>query len=282
MDLGPGDMLYVPPMVVHHVEALSELTMGYNVFSASTVSEGVGELSELAKVPILHEFLPPPPEHRGAYPVTSSSLASTSESTGRVNLAAALEDATPDADIAAAAWLTQHCLLRLVSTVMTRYAWAKTHSDWVSCSSGTSTSTSLGMCQAKQFVREFLTRRYGPLAREGVEIWTPTAAAALFRGYCSSGGDEGSHWKYLGLKQSVSELLGARPGSASDKELRRTWDVTCDSRIEGVYVLLDGLSGSAAGLNSVEVALQGYLEEQAWHLVGLEKIQPYLLACLAT
>lgn len=283
VDLGPGDMLYLPPMVVHHVESLSELTMGYNVFSASTVSEGVGELNELAKIPLLHEFVKPLSDHRVAYPATTRASMSKSEWT----VAAASENATSDNEITTATWLTQHCLLRLVFTVMGRYTWADAHSDWVSCSPTSSTSTSslanksASMCKAKQFVRAFLTRRYEPLAREGVEIWTPTAAVALFRRYCSTD-DEDSRWNSLGDKPSFLQLLGADPGSVSAKELRSTWDSTCDSRTEGVYALLDGLSSSAAGLNSVEMALQGYLEEQAWHLVGLEKIQPFLLACLAT
>ena len=238
VDLGPGDMLYLPPMVVHHVEALSELTMGYNVFSASTVSEGVGELSELAKVPLLHELVPSS-DHRGHFPNISGSLTSTSEST-----VAALEDVAPGDDIAAATWLTQHCLLRLVSTVMLRYAWANMQSNWVSCSPTTSTSLlsnkSVGSCKAKHFVRDFLKRRYEPLSHEGVEIWTPTAAIALFRGYCSSSGNEGSYWKSLVRKQSIAELLGVSPESSSAEELRGTWDATCDSRTEGVYVLLDG------------------------------------------
>ena len=37
--LEPGDLLYIPPMMVHHVEALSKPTIGFNVFSGSLVSE---------------------------------------------------------------------------------------------------------------------------------------------------------------------------------------------------------------------------------------------------
>ena len=268
VDLEPGDMLYLPPMVVHHVEALSDVTMGYNVFSGSTVSEGVGELSELAKIPLVHE------------------LAAPVETAG-----AAAGENPPNDDMVASTWLTQRCLLRLVAAVMTRYAWDDSQPDRESCSASMLTSTlfvsnkSASECKAKQFVRDFLTRRYAPLQREGVEIWRSADAVTLFRGFCAVDGQnlsEGSWWESRAAKRTISELLHTSLDTASPNALRNSWDATCDSRTEGVFVLLDGLSQSPAGLHGVEVALQGYLEEQAWHLVGLEKIQPFLLACLAT
>lgn len=289
VDLGPGDMLYLPPMVVHHVEALSELTMGYNVFSASTVSEGVGELSELAKIPLVHELVPLR-DRRGGYLATDGDSISKDDSMVATP-GTASKDVPPDGMVAAG-WLTQRCLLRLVSTAMVRYSWAATQLDWEPCSAFASTSATIlsnsaaSECKAKHFVREFLTRRYAPLAREGVEIWTHEDAVTLYRGYCSTeaGGqlNEGSWWESRAAEQFVSEVSGATSGTASAEQLRSSWDATCDLRTEGVIALLDGLKDSSAGLNAVEVALQSYLEEQAWHLVGLKKIQPFLLACLAS
>jgi len=61
----------------------------------------------------------------------------------------------------------------------------------------------------KRLIREFLATRYAPLAREGVEIYSPAKASALFRGYCSSsssgGGCGSSSGDGDGSTESVDE-----------------------------------------------------------------------------
>ena len=120
------------------------------------------------------------------------------------------------------------------------------------------------------FVREFLETRYAPLAREGVEIYSEAEGTDLFHPYCI--GDD--------FRTAFDPSFGDFELVAG-QDSWGAWDAACDVRTEGVKAALDGLSKSSAGRHAVDMALQGYLEEQAWLLVGLGKIQPFLLACLA-
>ena len=70
---------------------------GYNVFSSSTVSEGVGELRELAKTPLVYELVP-----SGNDPL-------------HIQVARGKE---PGALDITAVRLTQHCLQRLITNTL--------------------------------------------------------------------------------------------------------------------------------------------------------------------
>ena len=58
VDLEPGDALYIPPFVPHHVTALTDDCIGFNTFSVGRVSQLSDVLQEMARVSLL-------PEHTG-------------------------------------------------------------------------------------------------------------------------------------------------------------------------------------------------------------------------
>eukprot|EP01051_Picozoa_sp_SAG22_P015503 SAG22_NODE_2034_length_3104_cov_1.785691_2_plen_316_part_00 len=159
--LGPGDMLYIPPMVAHHVEALDavrgclsawsdcqrhcllsllltavrcgssdacmQVTVGMNLFSSSAVSDTAYLLQIMADSPMCDR---------------------------------------PRQDV-------QRCLAKLLALEV---------------------DPEVG---PREFVRRFLERRYRPMGREGVTIYNIAEANRLFRTSCgapppspASGGDD--------------------------------------------------------------------------------------------
>ena len=55
VDLEPGDALYIPPFVPHHVTALTDDCIGFNTFSVGRVSQLSDVLQEMARVSLLPE-----------------------------------------------------------------------------------------------------------------------------------------------------------------------------------------------------------------------------------